>query len=162
LDALLKLAVQAPNGMNAQPWAFGVIQSKERLRAFSDRAKAYLVEHIAEFPMLERYRSLFTNPETNLFHNAPAAIIVFATPNGATPENDCTMAAHTIMLAAADMGLGTCWVGFFTFLLMQPEVKRELGIPEEYRPVAPIAIGYPAKPMPPAERSAPEMVFWVE
>ncbi|MHB9025364.1 MAG: nitroreductase family protein [Armatimonadota bacterium] len=162
LDFLLKIAVQAPTAMNLQPWAFGVIQGAERLRVYSDRTKAYMLENLEKFPGLERYRDFFTDPNSNIFYNAPALIAVFAKPGGVAAENDCTMAAQNIMLAATDMDLGTCWIGFFAFLLGQPEVKRELGVPEDYRIVAPIIVGHPAGPVPPVEKAAPEVIFWKE
>jgi nitroreductase len=88
-------------------------------------------------------------------------IIIFAKP-GPTPDTDCTLAAENLMLAATDLGLGTCWMGFFHFLLNTPEVHAELGIPENYRAVAPIAIGYPQKELPPSQRATPEVIFWQE
>lgn len=161
LETLLKAAVQSPTGMNMQPWAFGIIEGAERLKIFSDRTKAYLLEHIAEFPMFARYHDLMANPEVNLFHNAPALIIVFSKPGGATTEMDCTMAAQTIMLAAVEMELATCWVGFSAILLNQPDVKKELGIPEDYQTVAPIAIGKPVSIPSAPPKNDPEIVFWL-
>ena len=43
-------------------------------------------------------------------------------------------------LAAIEEGLGTCWIGAFT----EDQVKRILGIPENIRVVAMLALGYPA------------------
>ena len=43
------------------------------------------------------------------------------------------------MLAAASAGLGTCWVGSFD----EDKVKKLLKIPEDYRVVALLALGYP-------------------
>jgi len=160
LEQLVQVAVQAPTGMNAQPWAFGVIEGAERLTAYSDRTKAFMLDHLDAYPGLERYRDFFTDPNSNIFYHAPALIIVFAKPSGVTAENDCSMAAYTIMLAAADQGLGSCWIGFFSFLLNQPELLRELGVPDGYRPIAPLIIGHPATPPPPSDKAAPEVVFW--
>ena len=162
LETMIAAAVQAPTGMNLQPWAFGVIQGAEKLRDYSDRTKTYLLNNLDKFPMLDRYRDFFASPESNLFHDASALIAVFAKPGGATPESDCTMAAQNIMLTATDMGLGSCWIGFFTFLLNQSEIKEELGIPEEYRIIAPIIIGHPKQKPAPVEKAAPEVIFWQE
>lgn len=163
LEALLQTAVLAPTGMNAQPWAFGVITGAERLREYSDRTKAYLLEQLDQLPMLERYRDYFANPQSNIFHGAPAVITVFAKPQGVSAESDCTMAAYNMMLAACAQGLGTCWIGFFVIMLhRQPELKRELGVPEDYRPVAVLAIGHPRAAMPPVQKAAPEIMFWQE
>lgn len=160
LTQLLQAAVLAPTGMNLQPWAFGVIQGADRLCDYSDRAKVYLLANMAQFPMFERYRGWLDDPDSNLCHGATAAIIVYAKPGGATPEQDCTMAAQNIMLAAVNAGLGTCWIGFLSFALNLPEVKQELGVPDDYKVVAPIIIGHPAGPVPGVEKAPPEVIFW--
>jgi len=162
IDTLLQTAVMAPTGMNLQPWAFGVIEGVDRLKSYSDKSKAYLLEHIDQFPGFERYRDLMADPTINLCHNAPVCVVVYAKPNGATSDNDCTMAAHNIMLAAVDNGLATCWVGFLSFILNQPDVKRELGVPEDYRVVAPIVVGYPHGDIPPVPKNPPEIVYWMK
>jgi nitroreductase len=160
LEGLLAAAVEAPTGMNLQPWAFGVIEGVDRLRAYSDRAKAYLLANLEQFPMFARYREMLENPEVNLCYNASACIVVYAKPGGATPDADCTMAAYNIMLAAANEGLGSCWVGFLTFTLNDPATKAELGVPADYRVVAPLVVGTPAAPPAPVTKHAPEIVFW--
>ena len=159
IDKLLDAAVQAPTGMNAQPWAFGIIEGVERLRDYSDRAKAYLLEHLDEFPGLERYRGMFEDPQQNLCYGAPACIVVYSRPGGATPVNDCTMAAQNIMLAACDMGLGSCWVGFLGFLLNQPDVKQAFGVPDDYQALAPIVIGYAAGETSPVQKDPPQVLY---
>lgn len=160
LEALMQAAVQAPTGMNLQPWAFGVIEGVARLRELSDRTKTFMLGMMEQVPALERYRDFFSNPKSNLFYDAPALIVIFAKPNGVTAENDCSMAAQNLMLAACALGLGTCWNGFFSFLANTPEMKRELGVPEDYRAVAPIIVGHPKAPAPPTQKAAPEVVFW--
>lgn len=162
IEILLQAAVQAPTGMNMQPWAFGVLQGADVLRDLSDRAKAFLLENIDRFPGFERYRDMMANPETNLCYGASACIVVYATPNGVTTDNDCTMAAQNIMLAATDLGLGTCWVGFLGFTLNDPDVKRQFGVPEDYRVVAPIIVGSPLGEVPPVEKNPPQVLYWQE
>jgi nitroreductase len=160
LETVMQAAVQAPTGMNTQPWAFGVLEGAALLKSFSDRTKAYMLASLEQFPSLERYRDYFTNPAVDIFYGAPAVIIIYAKPGGVTAETDCTLAAGNLMLAAFEQGLGTCWMGFLGFLLNLPDVKRELGIPEEYRAIAPLAIGYPEQPMAPVEKAAPEVLYW--
>ena len=43
-------------------------------------------------------------------------------------------------LVAVEEGLGTCWIGAF----YQDQVKQMLGIPEKYKVVAVLSLGYPA------------------
>ena len=53
---------------------------------------------------------------------------------------DVTIAMDHLILAAANLGLGTCWIGAF-----DPAAAREvLGLPEGVEPVAFTPLGYPA------------------
>jgi nitroreductase len=61
------------------------------------------------------------------------------------------------MLAAAARGLGTCWIGLGTNV-RNPEIRREIGIPEDCRIVAPIIIGYPKSIPEPSERNKPKIL----
>ena len=68
-----------------------------------------------------------------------------ALANGAANIISCgpvtvTIAVDHMSLAAIEEGLGTCWIGAFT----EDQVKRILGIPENIRVVAMLALGYPA------------------
>lgn len=54
---------------------------------------------------------------------------------------DAAIVASHMMLQAADLGLGTTWVGYFDPGL----VAGEFSFPETYVPVAILPIGYPAK-----------------
>jgi len=52
---------------------------------------------------------------------------------------NCANIANTIMLLAAEKGLGTCWVGAF-----DPDaVQKELDIPESMDPEIILTLGYP-------------------
>lgn len=160
LRQLLHAAVQAPSGMNAQPWAFGVITDQMLLRSFSDRVKAYLLGKVDEWPWLERYKDHFENPDYNVFYYAPALIVIYAREQTPIAQIDCTLAAENVMLAAAGMGLGTCWIGFATDLLNMPGTRQELGVPEEFLAIAPIIVGYPDGPPPDRVKNPPEVVYW--
>jgi nitroreductase len=46
------------------------------------------------------------------------------------------------MFSAQARGLGTCWIGLGTNI-QNPEIRKQIGMPEDYRIVAPIIIGYP-------------------
>jgi len=160
LEELIRAATLAPSAMNSQPWAFGVIEGAETLRAYSDRTKTLILSKAAEMPWIEHYRGMFEDPDYSIFYGAPALVLICGKPSGVHAEGDCAMAALTLMLAAHDRGLATCWVGFFGFLLNQPDEKAALGIPAEYSTVAPIIVGHPDGEMPMPERAAPEMLFW--
>ena len=53
---------------------------------------------------------------------------------------DVAIAMDHLILAAADQGLGTCWIGAF-----DPDAAREvLGLPDDVEPIAFTPLGYPA------------------
>ncbi len=63
-------------------------------------------------------------------------------------EVDATIAMDHLILAAANLGLGTCWVAAFN-----PEVAREiLALPPEVEPIAFTPLGYPADEWKPKKR----------
>jgi nitroreductase len=53
---------------------------------------------------------------------------------------DWFLQAPVVICAAADLGLGTCWIGAF-----DPDAAREvLGLPDGVEPIAFTPLGYPA------------------
>jgi nitroreductase len=54
---------------------------------------------------------------------------------------DLAIAMEHMILAAANEGLGTCWIGAF----VEKDVKKILGIPDNVRVVALTPVGYPAE-----------------
>jgi len=160
IERILDAAVHAPTGMNAQPWAFGVIQDKQRLNDYDERTKAFLLSMMDEWAWIAPFAERFRSPDYHIFHNAPALVVIYAKNASPLAQIDCSLAAENLMLAACDLGLGTCWIGFSTFVLNTPEAKRELGVPEDYSVVAPIIVGYPEGETPPREKNPPEIVFW--
>lgn len=53
---------------------------------------------------------------------------------------DIAIALDHMTLVAVEEGLGTCWIGAF----YQDQVKQMLGIPEKYKVVTLLSVGYPA------------------
>ena len=63
---------------------------------------------------------------------------------------DCAIVMDHMTLAAADLGLGTCWIGAF-----DPGAARAvLGLPDEAEPIALTPLGYPADEPKPKKRKA--------
>jgi nitroreductase len=103
-------------------------------------------------------RNTIASPDYNVFHRAPALIIICSKPGGLLPLEDCCFAAQNLVLAAQALGLGTCPVGFARPWLSLAEVKRELGIPEDCVPAVPIILGYPGQDPPPPGRRPAEII----
>jgi nitroreductase len=157
IDALVAAAVHAPSAMNLQPWAFIVVEGRESLSRYGERAKRYLIATMSPDSPLSRYRDQLSDPAFDIFYGAPALIVVAATSNAPQSAEDCCMAAQNLMLAACGMGLGSCCIGFARPWLNLRETKSELGIPEPYIPVVPIVVGYPGSAAPRVPRRLPEV-----
>lgn len=141
LDACIAAFVQAPTAANRQPLGLVIIETEGRSE---ELARVYKAEW---------------------FHSQPPLVLaVCADPQAAWRRSsdgqsyalvDAAIAMDHLILAAAEQGLGTCWIGAF-----DPEAAREvLGLPEGILPVAFTPLGYPAdKARPKLRRPAEEMV----
>ncbi len=70
---------------------------------------------------------------------------------------DMGIAVEHLILEAAELGLGTCWVGWFE----EEPVKRALGIPDEVRVVAMVPVGVPdEEPRARSRRPMEEILSW--
>ena len=98
LALLAQCGINAPSGMNQQPWAVRVVESKEWIDATT------AIFRKANPDMVSRDKNF-----KNMFRNAPNVICV-ATPDGQSSV-DAGMLGENIMLAAQSMGLGTCCLG---------------------------------------------------
>lgn len=157
IDALIAAAVHAPSAMNLQPWSFLIIEGRDALSRFAERAKRYLVETMHPGSPLSQYLDQLSDPAFDIFYGAPGLIMIAATSDASQSAEDCCMAAQNLMLAAYGMGLGTCCIGFARPWLNLGDTKSELGIPEPCVPIAPIVVGYPRSTAPRVPRKQPEI-----
>jgi nitroreductase len=130
-ELLLKIAEAAqlaPSASNIQPWQFIFVTDKDKRNKLSEGRYAGF---LAESPV----------------------VVVGCGDQKASPRwymVDVTIALEHIVLAATSEGLGTCWVGSFE----QDKVKKLLKIPEDYRVVALLALGYPREKVDPTAKLA--------
>ncbi len=124
LQQVLDAARLAPTAANRQPFQFIVIHTAGR-----------------ETELKRIYRAEW-------FCRAPLVICACALPSQAWSrmdnknygDVDVTIAMDHLILAATELGLGTCWIGAF-----DPVAARDvLGLPEGVEPVAFTPLGYPA------------------
>lgn len=157
---LINAASRAPSAVNMQPWAFVVIQDKNLLQRYSDRAKVLFDQTLDRNSGLLAFGSISADPNFNIFYNAGTLIVICAKPVGLHPEWDCCLAAQNLMLEACELGLGTCPIGFAWPLLNEFAVRQELNIASGYVPVLPIIVGYPTHATRLTPRNRPEILCW--
>ena len=123
LQKVLEAARLAPTACNLQPFQLIVVHTKGR-----------------ENELHRIYGASW-------FMQAPIVICACGKPSESWVRQDgdnycdvdVTIAMDHLILAAANMGLGTCWIGAFN-----AEAAREiLGLPDDVKPIAFTPLGYP-------------------
>ena len=160
ITSLIDAAVQAPNAMNGQPWHFTAIRNASLLADIAATAKAHALKMTANNQHVIQLHDVLILNDYDIFYHAPALVII-SVRSGAWAVEDGALAAENLMLAAHETGLGSCWIGFAQAWLATREGRGAIGLPEEYTPVAPIIIGYPATPAPAISRKLPR-IAWFE
>lgn len=164
VDRLLRAAVQAPTAMYQEPWAFAVIQNREILQRYSERAKSLLLEQQSVSGATAAEQSIHDrlhDPAFNTFYDAGTLVVICRKSDTPFSEADCWLAAENFMLAAVAEGLGTCCVGLALSVLNTAEARHELGIPERGAAVAAIIVGVPSGPSTQTARKPPEILCWL-
>lgn len=140
LKEILDAGIYAPSATNKQPWHFTVIQNKEIIDSLSNGFK-----EIAKKSDNEYVRRVGENKKFHVFYNAPTVILISGEENNQMAAIDCAAATENMLLAAEALGIGSCWVGFIAYLLNSEEGKeylKKLGIPEGYKQIHSVALGY--------------------
>ena len=151
LEVIVKCGINAPSGMNRQPWVVRVVEDQKLIADVTEvykQANAEQVKRDKDFK--------------NMFRNAPNLICVCTPANGGG-ELDAGLLGENIMLAAQSMGLGTCCLGGpVRFLLSNEKCKfflDRLDIPADYKLNYIIAIGYPDEQPEAKPRDASKVKF---
>jgi nitroreductase len=159
IEELVALAVLAPSARNRQPWSFAVLSDRARIDACALRAQRYLLD-TASVTELGDLREQLVAPGFSIFYHAPLLLLVLAHSAASQDVEDCCLAAQTLILAARDRGLGSCWIGLGRPWLNLPSTKAELGLPGGCQVVAPLVLGHPAH-WPESHGRNPPQIHWL-
>lgn len=159
IKAIINDAIKAPNAGNRQIWSFIIVNNKEKMKELSDLNKQTVLAGIEKNPNspMKIYEDRLRDKTHNIFYNASALVYLVGPAKAPTLQPDCALAAAYFMLAAAERGLGTCWVAQGGFI-RDPEVLKGLGLPEDHRIVAPIILGYPKSIPSMPKRNEPNII----
>jgi nitroreductase len=152
LQLIAECGINAPSGMNKQPWEVRIVDSSAYIDSLTVAFKAEN-PRMAEDPGFK-----------NMFRNAPAVIFI-AAPGDGSGQIDCGLLGENMILAAQSLGLGTCCLGgpihfMKTSEAAAPYVQR-LSLSEGYELLYAIAVGYPDE-APEAKPRDAEKVKFVE
>ncbi len=134
LALIAKCGINAPSGMNRQPWAIRVVEQPDFIKGTTDIFRKENPEQVKRDPHFK-----------NMYRNAPN-IIVVATPKG-SGQLDAGLLGENMMLAAQSLGLGTCCLGGPVRFLQTSEACKpylaQLNLPDGYEICYILAVGYP-------------------
>ncbi len=159
IQEMIQESTLAPNAGNEQPWKFIIVNNKEMLKKISDESKKNILTRIAanSDDYAKKYQRMLQNESFNVFYNAPCLLMIFGRSHLKNLYVDCALAAGYFMMAASSRGMGTCWVNLGTEI-HDPEMIKELAIPDNCTIVAPIILGYPENIPPIPKRKEPDIV----
>ena len=97
--------------------------------------------------------------EGDPFYGAPAMLIVLGKKDWPTHVYDGSLVMGNLMLAAHDLGIGSCWIHREREMFATEEGKQlmeEWGLPEGLMGIGALSLGYPGGETAPAKPRKPE------
>lgn len=143
IEAIIEAGICAPSGMNQQKWHFTIVQNKETMVKLIETVKQNIINSGVESLAIGA-----RNPEFNPFYEAPTLIILSGAENSKFAQIDCGAAAENMAIAAESLGIGSCMIASSVFIVSKDNgeaLKEELGIPEDYKPIISLTLGYKAE-----------------
>lgn len=99
------------------------------------------------------------------FYGAPCVMVVLAEKTAHTYVYDGSLALGNMMLAAEELGLGSCWIHRAKEVMARPEWVewiKSLGLPGEYEGIGNLVVGYPDGDFSTPKPRRDGRVVWVE
>ena len=157
IQAIIESGTWAPTGMNRQPWKFIVIQNKQTIKTISDQTKTLIKQIRPEFA------SRFSTEQDIICYDAPVLLLICSEKNKQF-ENlnllDCVLAAQNMFLKAYELGLGTCYMGFVSYLNKETETLKKVGVPDNYQLMVPLILGHPKITQGKGNRNKPDILIF--
>ena len=153
LEAVVRCGINAPSGMNRQPWLVRVVEDQQLIADVTEVFKKANPDQVSRDPDFK-----------NMFRNAPNLICICTPAQGG--DLDAGLLGENMLIAAQSMGLGTCCLGGpVRFLQTNPDAKfflDRLDIPADYKLNYIIAIGYPDEQPDARPRDAAKVKYILE
>ncbi len=125
LNKILEVAKISPTAANKQPQKIYVLQSEKALTQINSVCKCIFGAPTVLLIVADETET-WKNPFSNNYN---------------TGDIDCSIVCTHLMLQAWELGIGSCWVGYFDL----EQVKKSIGLPDNEKIVAILPLGYPAE-----------------
>jgi nitroreductase len=179
IEAIIDAGNWAPTGHNYQRWRFVVVEDnafrqkliaaalptwKKAFDGWIDSQDDYLREYLTRLfprclgwppqPYEETMRQA-RDMQDGMYWGAP--VVIFCIGRAA---QECAMVCQNMMLTATSLGLGSCIVGFGSFVTDDEEIVEALELKENEKIYGPVVAGYP-EIYPEAPPKKPPIVKWI-
>lgn len=147
LNKIIEAGSYAPSGMGRQPVIILAVTNKE----LRDR--------------LSKLNADVMHSTSDPFYGAPAVLVVLADKNAPTHVYDGSLVMENLMLAAHDLGIGSCWIHRAKEVFEKEEGKeilKSLGIEGDYEGIGNCILGYADGEEPQAKPRKDNFVYWVK
>ena len=135
MKQILEAGRQSPSAVNKQPIHFMIVKDHELAKKFSNL------------------------PFNSFIKDAPAVVVgcadIKSLLTGKWAVVDATIAIQNMVIAAWALGVGSCWIGAFD----EKKVKESLKVPDKWKVVALLTLGYPAEQPTPRKKKPIEELY---
>lgn len=130
---IVEAARLAPSAANGQPWRFIAVTDKELLSRMVKESLGIINKWARSAPLIIVGCSAGKNLVSHYVEKAITGVNYRMI--------DVAIALEHLVLEAEDLGLSTCWVGWFS----EKKIKKILNIPEIWKVVSLVTVGYANK-----------------
>ena len=159
LERLGDIGRYAPTGTNIQDVEFVVVQHPSEVASLSRMAGLFYGRYLEKLESSKEpipyhtarrlnafrlYYEYALEGKDRVFRGGKAAIMAHGPATNAVAPDNCHYALSYIILMAHSMGLGTCLLRTFCMAAENdPEIQKELGLPEGHKIFGCISLGFP-------------------
>ena len=147
IDRIIEAGLAAASGRNLQAPIVVAVTNKE------------IRDRLAE----ANAAVLGANADT--FYGAPCVLVVLGEKIANTYLYDGSLTLGNMMLAAHELGLGSCWIHRAKEVMALPEWQewlKSIGLEGEYEGIGNLVVGYPDAYLPPKKETRPGRVVFVD
>lgn len=147
IDKIIEAGLAAASGRNMQASVIVAVTNKE----IRDR--------------LSRDNAAVMGANSDPFYGAPCVLVVLAEKTAHTYVYDGSLTLGNMMLAAHELGLGSCWIHRAKEVMAKPEWQewiKSLGLEGEYEGIGNLVVGYAEGELPAAKNRREGRVVYAD
>ena len=133
LEQIVEAARWAPSATNGQPWHFIIVDEPELKAEVASALTSAVVGKMNHFAQEAPALIVIVEESSNLAGRTGSLLL-----RNHLPHLDIGIAAAHITLAATELGLGSCIMGW----VMQKKMRKILGLPKSRSVPLVVAVGY--------------------